>query len=61
MSSSSSSQPSLEEEEENLYLSTLTPLERIAYDIAVEHLGSSFSLRKSVGFIKWKTSLVPPK
>jgi len=38
-----------------MYLSTLSVKERRAYEIARSHLGSSFSLFKSVGFIKWWT------
>ena len=36
------------------YISTFTPKEMQAYLIAKSHLGSSFSLYKSVGFIQWK-------
>jgi hypothetical protein len=39
-----------------LYLETLTPKERKSYLIAKEHLGMSFTLEKSVGFLKWKKS-----
>ena len=37
-----------------LYIETLSPKERKAYMIAREHLGMSFTLEKSVGFLKWK-------
>lgn len=40
----------LEEE----YLKTLSEKERKAYEIAKDHLGSSFDLVKSNGFLKWK-------
>ena len=33
------------------YLTTLTPEEMIAYNIAKEHLGSSFDIEKSIGFL----------
>ena len=33
------------------YINTLTPEENIAYKIAKEHLGSSFDIEKSIGFI----------
>lgn len=35
------------------YLKSLSEKEMKAYLIAKEHLGSSFDLSKSVGFIKW--------
>jgi hypothetical protein len=36
------------------YLMTLSEKEKKAYDIAKEHLGMSFQIEKSNGFIKWK-------
>jgi len=45
------------ESDENLcqeYLSTLSPKEMKGYEIAKSHLGSSFTLEKSNGFIEWK-------
>ena len=36
------------------YISSLSPKEYKAYLIAKEHLGSSFTLEKSVGYLKWK-------
>jgi hypothetical protein len=36
------------------YLKTLCEKERKSYDIAKEHLGTSFQLEKSVGFLTWK-------
>jgi hypothetical protein len=35
------------------YLSSLTPIEKQAYLIAKQHLGSSFHILKSNGFINW--------
>jgi hypothetical protein len=35
------------------YVNSFTEKEKKAYDIARSHLGSSFSLEKSVGFIQW--------
>jgi len=35
------------------YLKTLSEKERQAYEIAKDHLGSSFELEKSVGYLKW--------
>jgi hypothetical protein len=37
-----------------LYIDSLTEKELKSYAIAKSHLGSSFSLEKSVGFLKWK-------
>lgn len=37
-----------------LYVESLSPKEHQAYLIAKSHLGSSFHLEKSVGFLKWK-------
>jgi hypothetical protein len=37
-----------------IYLNTLNEKEMRAYVIAKEHLGSSFDLSKSVGFIQWR-------
>lgn len=43
-------------EVENEYLKSLTVKEFKAYLIAKNHLGSSFGLDKSIGFIHWKSS-----
>ena len=37
-----------------LYIESLSEKEMKSYAIAKSHLGSSFSLEKSVGFLKWK-------
>ena len=37
-----------------LYVESLNEKELKSYTIAKSHLGSSFSLEKSVGFLKWK-------
>jgi len=37
------------------YMKTLTEMERITLEIAKKHLGSSFDITKSNGFIKFKT------
>ena len=45
------------ENEENLlqqYLNTLDEKEILAYNIAKEHLGMSFQLEKSIGYLEWK-------
>lgn len=36
------------------YLESLIPKEKKAYEIAKDHLGMSFQLEKSIGFIKFK-------
>ena len=40
--------------EEKEYLNSLTDEESKTLEIARDHLESSFNLRKSIGFIKWK-------
>jgi hypothetical protein len=35
------------------YLESLTPIERTAMEIAKRHLGSSFNILKSNGYMKW--------
>jgi hypothetical protein len=35
------------------YISQLTEVEKLAYDIAKEHLGSSFNIKRSNGFKEW--------
>ena len=35
------------------YISQLSPFELSAYRIAKSHLGTSFNLKKSNGFLKW--------
>ena len=35
------------------YLEQLTPIERMAYKIGIDHLGTSFNLLKSNGYISW--------
>tara|TARA_B100000902_G_C26828568_1_gene677572 strand:+ start:465 stop:656 length:192 start_codon:yes stop_codon:yes gene_type:complete len=42
-------QKQLEEE----YVRSLSELERTSMKIAEEHLKSSYSLKKSIGFLKW--------
>jgi len=36
------------------YLSTLNEIEIKTLKIAQDHLGSSFNIKKSIGFINWK-------
>jgi competence protein ComGC len=40
----------------NEYLDNLNDLQIKAYNIALNHLGSSFNILKSNGFIDWKKS-----
>lgn len=40
--------------EEEKYIDSLNEKERKAYEIAKSHLGSTFHLIKSNGFIEWK-------
>jgi len=35
------------------YVSQLTEVEKIAYEIAKDHLGTSFNIRRSNGFKEW--------
>ena len=44
---------------ENRYIESLNPKEKKAYEIAKSHLGSTFNLIKSNGFIQWKKSISP--
>ena len=44
--------------EEIEYLKTLDEKEKQAYEIAKSHLGNTFHLKKSNGFIDWKKSLL---
>ena len=39
------------------YISTLSPNEKKAYEIAKSHLESSFDVEKSIGFKKFKEKL----
>ncbi len=43
------------------YKSQLTEQENIILDIAIEHLGSSFDITKSIGFIEWKKKITHNK
>jgi len=42
------------------YLSQLDPIEKKAYKIAKEHLGSSFNIVKSNGYCDWVRELRSP-
>ena len=45
------------QEEIYQYLSQLDELQKKAYCIAYDHLGSSFNIYKSNGFVEWKKGL----
>ena len=42
------------------YIQSMTEKEIQAYHIAKDHLGSSFDLGKSLGFIQWKAKQATP-
>lgn len=35
------------------YIKSMTPKDYLAYTIAKEHLGTSFTVEKSVGYYRW--------
>jgi len=37
-----------------IYIEQLSPQERLALEIAKDHLKSSFVIEKTIGFIKWR-------
>jgi hypothetical protein len=43
----------MEEKHLNDYIAQLGEKEKIAYEIAKSHLGTSFSLKKSIGYKEW--------
>ena len=43
------------------YLSSLSEKERMGYEIAKNHLGTTFHLQKSNGFIAWKKDMEEKK
>jgi hypothetical protein len=48
-------EPKMEKESlYDIYISQMTVIERKAFEIAKEHLGSSFNIDRSIGFIEWK-------
>jgi len=36
------------------YIASLPDKQRVAYEIAQQHLGTSFTVEKTVGFLRWK-------
>jgi len=43
-----------EQELQEAYLKSLTEKEKKGYEIAKSHLGMSFDLEKSIGYLEWK-------
>jgi hypothetical protein len=43
-----------EEKLQQTYLDSLTEKEKKGYEIAKSHLGMSFDLEKSIGYLEWK-------
>tara|TARA_Y100000813_G_C24162362_1_gene352617 strand:- start:2279 stop:2431 length:153 start_codon:yes stop_codon:yes gene_type:complete len=41
------------EKDINNYIKSLSEIQLKAYEIAKDHLGSSFDITKSIGFLKW--------
>jgi hypothetical protein len=39
------------------YIQSFNPNEKKAYEVARDHLGSSFNIETSIGFIKYKKGL----
>lgn len=39
------------------YINTLNKKEKMALDIAKKHLGSSFDLKKSIGYLNYKNEI----
>jgi len=37
----------------NKYLNSLNKIEKVAFNIAKEDLGTSFDIEKSIGFLNW--------
>jgi len=40
------------------YINNMNEKEKIAFDVAFKFLGSSFDIKKSIGFIKYKNSKI---
>jgi len=50
-----------EEVLQQTFLEQLNAKEKIAYEIARDHLGSSFDLSLSIGYLEWKKTYKPSK
>jgi hypothetical protein len=42
------------------YIASLPDKQRVAYEIAQQHLGTSFTIEKTVGFLRWKRQQSDP-
>jgi hypothetical protein len=40
-----------------LYIAQMTPQEKLVFNIAQEHLESSFDIEKSIGFKEWRKTM----
>lgn len=43
------------------YIQSMSPKDYLAYTIAKEHLGTSFTVEKSVGYLRWSTATITSK
>jgi hypothetical protein len=50
------SQENQNQQEISNYISSLTVQEKQTLEIAKSHLGTSFNIRKSIGFLSWKAN-----
>jgi len=55
-----SESPAVTKTIQEIYIDSLSPKERIGYDIAREQLGNVFSLEKSIGYRNFLKSIAPP-
>ena len=46
-----------EQELQQAYLDSLSEKEKKGYEIAKSHLGMSFDLEKSIGYLEWKKKM----
>jgi hypothetical protein len=47
------------QELQNKYIASLDEKDKMGYEIAKSHLGSSFDLVKSYGFLEWVKTQIP--
>lgn len=41
-----------------IYINQMTDVEKTIYNIAKEHLETSFDIEKSIGYLKWKNDYI---
>jgi hypothetical protein len=58
MENTAKSEKSNDSQYVQLYIESMSKKELLAYSIAKSHLGTSFEIEKSVGYLKWKKSYV---